>query len=147
MTTDAKTRANRRNALRSTGPRTAEGKAQSRQNAYKHGLSISVDAADPEVEELAEVIAKLEGMFGEVRDMIRSAAREQYQLARVQQTRVKIINDQIEKPRDDEDQCVSADERIAIAVVETLPDLEALERYERRALSGLRKKLRKLQGQ
>ena len=147
MTTDAKARANRRNALRSTGPRTAEGKARSRRNAYKHGLSIPLDAADPEVEELVEVIAKLEGMFGEARDMIRSAAREQCQLARVQQTRVKLINDQIEKTRDDKDQCVTADERIARAVVETVPDLEALERYERRALSRLRKKLRKLQGQ
>jgi hypothetical protein len=59
----------------------------------------------------------------------------------------KIINEQIEKTRNDEDQCVIADERIARAVVETAPDLEALDRYEKRALSALRKKLRKLQAQ
>ena len=38
----AKIDANRRNALRSTGPRTAEGKAVSRANALKHGLCASI---------------------------------------------------------------------------------------------------------
>ena len=35
-----KVEANRRNALESTGPRTPRGKAQSRRNAFKHGLFI-----------------------------------------------------------------------------------------------------------
>ncbi len=39
---EAKLAANRRNAQRSTGPRTAEGKAISRANALKHGLCASV---------------------------------------------------------------------------------------------------------
>ncbi len=39
MTTDAKTHANRRNALRSTGPKTQRGKAASRLNALRHGLT------------------------------------------------------------------------------------------------------------
>lgn len=41
-TTSAKKQAaNRRNALRSTGPRTAKGKAWSRRNALKHGILAS----------------------------------------------------------------------------------------------------------
>src|SRR5215217_4256734 len=38
MTSDKKTEANRRNALKSTGPKTLEGKAAVRLNALKHGL-------------------------------------------------------------------------------------------------------------
>jgi hypothetical protein len=38
MTSDKKAEANRRNALKSTGPKTPEGKAAVRLNALKHGL-------------------------------------------------------------------------------------------------------------
>ena len=41
MSTTAKTLANRRNAQKSTGPQTAEGKAAVSQNAVKHGLSAA----------------------------------------------------------------------------------------------------------
>lgn len=39
MTSPKQIEANRRNALRSTGPRTTEGKQSSRANAYRHGLT------------------------------------------------------------------------------------------------------------
>jgi hypothetical protein len=38
MTSDRQIAANRSNAARSTGPRTATGKSRSRRNAYRHGL-------------------------------------------------------------------------------------------------------------
>src|ERR1051325_1756579 len=41
MATDKQTEANRRNAAKSTGPRTAEGKARSSRNALKTGLYAS----------------------------------------------------------------------------------------------------------
>lgn len=41
MATDKQAAANRRNALHSTGPRTAEGKARSSQNAVTHGLNCA----------------------------------------------------------------------------------------------------------
>ena len=46
--TQAQIDANRKNAQRSTGPKTAEGKSRSRQNALKHGLTATV--LDPALE-------------------------------------------------------------------------------------------------
>ncbi len=49
VVSDARREANRRNALKSTGPKTEEGKAKARQNALKHGLtSLVVVAEDAE---------------------------------------------------------------------------------------------------
>ena len=50
MATEAQIRANRANSLKSTGPRSAEGKAASRFNALKHGLdaaSVVLPGEDP----------------------------------------------------------------------------------------------------
>src|SRR4051794_13489448 len=86
--------ANRRNAARSTGPRTSAGKARSRRNALRHGLesvhfkvtddpaleSRIVDAicngnADPHRRLLALAIADCQIMLSRVR-VVRAAAYE-----------------------------------------------------------------------
>jgi hypothetical protein len=58
MMSDKQARANRRNALKSTGPKTREGKAAVRHNALKHGLlsqDVLVPGEDEDVlEELSE---------------------------------------------------------------------------------------------
>src|SRR3954470_17646791 len=46
IVSEARIAANRRNALKSTGPRTEEGKQRSRANALKHGLCASVVVAE-----------------------------------------------------------------------------------------------------
>ena len=48
MATEAQTLANRRNALKSTGPRTREGRAAISQNAVKHGLLARQDVITSE---------------------------------------------------------------------------------------------------
>src|SRR5688572_32553336 len=45
--TEAKRNANRRNATKSTGPRTTEGKARSSRNALKHGFCASASSLTP----------------------------------------------------------------------------------------------------
>jgi hypothetical protein len=74
MTSDKQAQANRRNALKSTGPKSPEGKAAVRHNATKHGL-LSQEVLLPEedaaaLEELGErlraelqPVRELEGML------------------------------------------------------------------------------------
>ena len=45
MTSLRQLEANQRNALRSTGPRTEEGKRQARANAFRHGLTAETVVA------------------------------------------------------------------------------------------------------
>src|SRR4051794_7775752 len=52
MCSDKKMEANRQNAQKSTGPRTEEGKAKSRRNALKHGLTSEGTVLPPEDTEL-----------------------------------------------------------------------------------------------
>ena len=59
MSSEAKRAANRRNAARSTGPKSAAGKKRARQNALSHGLAISLrqdPATRAEIERMAKLI-------------------------------------------------------------------------------------------
>ena len=55
MTSPKREAANRANAQRSTGPRTAAGKSRSRRNAFRHGLAVPTAA----LPELAATVAAL----------------------------------------------------------------------------------------
>jgi hypothetical protein len=46
LATEKQIAANQRNAAKSTGPRTAAGKARSRMNAYRHGFSSRLEIED-----------------------------------------------------------------------------------------------------
>src|SRR5579872_252425 len=60
MSTKAQIAANRPNAQNSTGPRTDEGKARTRQNALRHGLCSGIPKmADETPEEIATLLATL----------------------------------------------------------------------------------------
>ena len=58
MTSDKKAEANRRNALKSTGPKTPEGKAAVRLNALKHGLLSQAVLLPGEDEEALSELGK-----------------------------------------------------------------------------------------
>jgi hypothetical protein len=59
MTSETKRAANRRNAARSTGPKSAAGKKRANQNALRHGLAISLRqdlTTRAEIERMAKLI-------------------------------------------------------------------------------------------
>ncbi len=64
-TSDGFVSQNRANALHSTGPRTAEGKVASSQNAFKHGLSIQRHAVlrDEDPDLYAQLLAELRQIY------------------------------------------------------------------------------------
>ena len=67
MATPARLAANRQNALRSTGPRTPEGKAVACQNARTHGLlSRQVLLPDEDADQLAAVRQQLHAQLAPV---------------------------------------------------------------------------------
>lgn len=134
MTSERASRANRRNAQASTGPRTPAGKARSGQNARKHGLS-AVDpnpSAETEIERLAELIAGEHGRDATVRESAWAVAEAQFQLQRVLACRTALLRNGLLIPERE----AEGDERSAAEILEELLlHLERLDRYERRALS------------
>lgn len=77
MRPSARTLANRRNARRSTGPKSSSGKAIVARNAFQHGLSIPVESDEglaPEIERLALAIAG-DGADGPRRECARRIAK------------------------------------------------------------------------
>ena len=125
MTSEAKIAANRRNALRSTGPRTPNGKQRSRRNALKHGFAACT-LIDPSFEtEVARVAAAMHNSGSDCADseQVATIAQCSVTLVQVRQAKMEVIAQAFQdhlpiKPSD-----------------EYSNQLLRLDRYERRALS------------
>ena len=139
MATAKQIAANRRNGLLGRGPKTSHGKARSSRSALKHGLSIPVNRDKTlrrQIEVLARILAQSEA--GNVFKQAWAAAEAELELARARAaletllTRAGITAEWNCGP----EQCA--------ALIHVLPDLQRLERYERRAFSQRRRALRDL---
>jgi hypothetical protein len=93
MATERQIAANRRNAVKSTGPRSSAGKRRARRNSYRHGLSIGAagrPGSDEHVERLARKIAGA-GADAMVLEQARSVAQAQLDLTQIRRMRVSLI--------------------------------------------------------
>jgi hypothetical protein len=93
VTSDGRQHANRVNAKSSTGPKTAAGKAGAAQNAFRHGLNVSVlsdPLLAPEVETMARKICSFDA-DAETLKWARRIAEAQIDLNRVRNIRRRLI--------------------------------------------------------
>jgi len=117
MATKRQIAANRANAEKSSGPRSADGKALSRRNALRHGLSIPSRAISAYQQDVILLARALSPAGEEIGGAALDAADAEIDILRVRTHRVALID-----------------------------KLDALERYERRAISRRNKALRNISG-
>ena len=94
MTSPKRQAANRANAQRNTGPRTAAGKSRSRHNAFRHGLAVPT-AALPELAATAAALAQTVGPSSpapEVHEAASRLAEATLDLLRVRTARLVLID-------------------------------------------------------
>jgi hypothetical protein len=130
LITDSQRNANRNNAKTSTGPKSSAGKARSARNALRHGLNIPV-WFDPVLTPLAEAMARrIAGSEtdAEILESARRIAEAQVDLNRIRDHRARRLAGLQ----------VGESTRPVEVMNQYLPlvkTFDALDRYERRALS------------
>lgn len=93
MASERQIAANRRNARKSTGPRSSAGKKQSRRNSFRHGFAaraISNAGVAKQIEEFARELA------GDTSDAViiacaRDAAHSEFDIAQIRRVKVALI--------------------------------------------------------
>jgi hypothetical protein len=141
----AKMAANKRNAQRSTGPRSAAGKARTRYNALQHQLNVPArydPAIAKEIESLADHLSA-GSIIPEEQDLAMRAAEAQFEVQRVQRAKVDLLNGTA-KQLNRADASLSKGECAALAFICKSKTLAAFDRYERRAMSSRNRLLREL---
>jgi hypothetical protein len=146
MTSPAKIAANRHNAQRSTGPRSAAGKARARRNAFRHGLATPASLDHVAMDRIDDLVFALNRDFPSKLELELAtlAAEAQAEIERVRQAKVSMINRAYAHLRDEGGRLLSAGERVALAFAGKTEILMACERYERRAISRRNRALRAL---
>jgi len=95
MASSAQIAANRRNAKRSTGPRTSAGKARVARNAVQHGLASRIVAGTPAANRVARLVDAIIGdgpRTAEIEATARIAAEAQYVIEQVRQQRRLLLD-------------------------------------------------------
>jgi hypothetical protein len=93
MATERQIAANRRNAVKSTGPRSSAGKRRARRNSYRHGLSVGAAERPGCAEDVERLAGKIAGAGADamVLEQARSVAQAQIDLIQIRRMRTSLI--------------------------------------------------------
>ena len=94
MASDRQITANRRNARRSTGPRSAPGRTRSRRNSFRHGLAAGVSANAGRIEQIERLARKIAGASPDILTLegARTFAQAEFDLAQIRRVKVALIS-------------------------------------------------------
>ena len=171
MASERRRISNIQNAARSTGPRTADGKARSAQNSRRHGFASSIanrGHPSPETERLARTIAGKNPDFSRL-EYAYVVAEMQVLLSRISAARIKVINDFLVdksnlpatvREQEEREGCIGAcriqkeddsarkasNELEAAALLHCITELRRLDRYEAHAVSRRTRVIRLING-
>jgi len=94
MASDRQMSANRRNARRSTGPRSSAGRNRSRRNSYRHGLAAGVTLNAGRIKHIERLARKIAGNSSDVLavECARTLAQAEHELAQIRHAKVALIS-------------------------------------------------------
>jgi len=155
MTSPRKIVANRENARRSTGPRAPQSKARSARNSIRHGLAAPLLRTPETCSQLNRLAKALAGLRRDpiALEQARIAAEAELELQRIRAYRKSVLDGKTTHmvrgtascDSEAASPCAEANqEQIGREVSDSLPELAALERYEKRALSRRRRAMQSL---
>jgi hypothetical protein len=93
MASERQIAANRRNAGKSTGPRSDAGRKRASRNAYRHGLTLSITSTAAYAKHLDKLVREIAGDSKDaiVLERARAIAQAELDLARVRRAKVALI--------------------------------------------------------
>ena len=93
MASERQIAANRRNARKSTGPRSTAGKNRASRNAYRHGLTVNITSTAALTAQLDKRVRESAGDSGDaiLLERARAVAQAELELARVRRAKVALI--------------------------------------------------------
>jgi hypothetical protein len=93
MTSERQITANRRNARKSTGPRSRAGKRRAARNSWKHGLSANISGETEYASLIDKLASKIAGKVDDpsIRECARIIASAQLELDRVRRIQIGLI--------------------------------------------------------
>jgi hypothetical protein len=100
VTSKSKIKANRANALASTGPTTAQGRARTARNALRHALSLPV-SCDLVLSEAVDALARQitgPGADANIQELARRVAEAEIDVGRVRYARHRLLNRALRDP-------------------------------------------------